>query len=62
MDADFLDYLEKPAEVETAAISGSALKQRSCWGSSAVAEIEERKQDAVLKDLKSSHPEVQQQP
>lgn len=61
-DVDFLDYLEKPAEVETAATFGFALRQKSCWGSSAVAEIELRTQDAVWKDLKSTYPEVQRQP
>lgn len=62
MDVNFLDYLEKPAEVETAATFGFALRQKSCWGSSAVAEIELRTQDAVWKDLKSTYPEVQRQP
>lgn len=47
MDADFLDCLERPAEVETAATSGSALKQQYHWGSSVVVEIEVKKQDAV---------------
>ena len=49
MDVDFVDYLERLAENETAATS-------------AVAEIEVRKQDAVWKDRKPSYPEVQQQP
>lgn len=62
MAADSLDYFEKPAEVVTAATSGPALRQQSCLGSSVVVEIELRKQDAVWKDLKSSYPEVQQQP
>ena len=30
MDAEFLDYLGRPAEIETAATSGSALRQQSC--------------------------------
>lgn len=47
MDADFLDSLEKPDEVEIAATSDSALKQHYHWGNSAAAEIEARKQDAV---------------
>lgn len=43
MDVGFLEYLENPAEVETAATFGFALRENSCWGSSAVAEIELRK-------------------
>lgn len=62
MDGDFLDYLEKPAEVETAATFESELREKSCWGSSAVAEIESRMEDAVWKDLMSTYPEVQRQP
>ena len=60
-NVDSLEYFQKSAEVVTAATSGPALKQQSCLGSSVVAEMEVRKQNAVWKDLNSSCPEQQQQ-
>ena len=60
VNADSLDYFQKSAEVATSATSGPALKQQSCLGSSVVAEMEVRKQNAVWKDLNSSCPEQPQ--
>ena len=59
-NVDSLEYFQKSAEVVTAATSGPALKQQSCLGSSVVAEMEVRKQNAVWKDLNSSCPEQPQ--
>lgn len=59
-NAETLDYFQKSAEFVTAATSEPALKQQSCLGSSAVAEIEVKKQNAVSKDLNSSYPEQPQ--
>lgn len=61
VNADSLDYFQTFAEVVAAATTGPALKQNFCLGSSVVAEIEARKQNAVWKDLNSSCPEQQQQ-
>lgn len=63
IDAGFLEHLaERPAEIETAAPSGAASKQKAYFGDSVVAGIAEGMYVMISKDPQLSSPEVQQQP